>query len=74
MYSDQLLFAAHQVHVVYYDQLFCAALSYTLYLITIVRQSSDQTIWRLDKKVSEKSNDQISGVRVQMATVIENKC
>ena len=37
-------------------------------------QSSDQTIWKLDKKVSEKSNDQISGVCIQMATVIENKC
>ena len=35
MYSDQLLFAARQVHVVYTDQLLGAALSYTLYLITI---------------------------------------
>ena len=42
--------------------------------IWIGRQSYDQTIWKLDKKVSEKSNDQISGVCIQMATVIENKC
>ena len=35
MYFDQLLSAARQVHVVYSDQLFGAAHSYTLYLITI---------------------------------------
>ena len=47
MYSDQLMFAARSVqYVVYSDQLLGAALSYTLYLITIL-----VLIYNIPKKI-----------------------
>ena len=64
MYSDQLLFAARQVHVVYTDQLLGAALSYTLYLITIncvlikvyvVREEEMESKSPQDKNAPKKS-------------------
>ena len=47
MYFDQLLCAARSVHVVYLDQPLCAALSYTLYLITIIKVCLSVQPWHL---------------------------